>query len=188
MSMRVPGRFWGEAVRHSVYLLNRLPTKALKAQTPYEVWNGKTPHLGHLKVFGSVGHVKNTVPHLKKLDDRSTPMVYFGVEQGSKVHRMYSPQTNKIVVSRDVIFEESRSWQWTANTDFTKGAHFSVETDDHFVTQVGGSGDAAIGSSELPQLSDASGSASVGEAGLEVSGSGEADNGGNLVTVHEPTT
>jgi hypothetical protein len=56
------------------------------------------------------------------------------------------------------------------------------------ITQVGGSGDAAIGSSELPQLSDASGSASVGEAGLEVSGSGEADNGGNLVTVHEPTT
>jgi hypothetical protein len=54
-------------------------------------------------------HVKNTVPHLKKLDDRSTPMVYFGVEQGSKAHRMYNPQTNKIVVSRDVIFEESRS-------------------------------------------------------------------------------
>jgi hypothetical protein len=40
----------------------------------------------------------------------------------------------------------------------------------------------------LPQLSDAGGSASVGEAGLEVSGSGEADNGGNLVTIHEPTT
>ena len=47
-SMRVPGRFWEEAVRHSVYLLNRLPTKALKAKTPYEVWNGRKPHLGHL--------------------------------------------------------------------------------------------------------------------------------------------
>jgi hypothetical protein len=107
-SMRVPGWFWGETVRHLVYLLNRLPTKALGAQTPYG--NGRKPHLGHLKVFGSVGHVKSTVPHLKKLDDRSTPMVYFGVEEGSKAHRMYNPQTNKIVVSRDVVFEESKSW------------------------------------------------------------------------------
>jgi len=108
-SMGVPGRFWGEAVRHSVYLLNRLPTKALGTQTPYEVWNGRKPHLGHLKVFGSVGHVKNTMPHLKKLEDRSTPMVYFGVEEESKAHRMFNPQTNKLVVSRDVIFEESKS-------------------------------------------------------------------------------
>jgi hypothetical protein len=110
-SMRVPGRFWGEAVRHSVYLLNRLPTKILGTRTPYEVWNGRKPHLGHLKVFGSVGHVKKTVPHLKKLDDRSTPMVHFGVEEGSKAHRMYNPQTNRNVVSRDVVFDESRSWK-----------------------------------------------------------------------------
>ena len=28
-SMRIPRRFWAEAVRHAVYLLNRLPTKAM---------------------------------------------------------------------------------------------------------------------------------------------------------------
>lgn len=57
-SKRVLGRFWGEPVRHSVYLLNSLPTKVLGTKTPYEVWNGRKPHLGHLKLFGSVGHVK----------------------------------------------------------------------------------------------------------------------------------
>lgn len=35
-SKRVPGRFWGEAVRHAVYLLNRLPTKALEDCTPFK--------------------------------------------------------------------------------------------------------------------------------------------------------
>lgn len=28
---------WGEAVRHSVYIFNRLPTRALLNKTPYEV-------------------------------------------------------------------------------------------------------------------------------------------------------
>lgn len=35
-SMSVPGKFWGEVVRHAVYLLNRLPTKVLGDVTPYE--------------------------------------------------------------------------------------------------------------------------------------------------------
>ena len=90
-SMNIPGRYWGEAVRHAVYLLNRLPTRAMEERTPYEVWNGRKPHLGHLKVFGCLAHMKVTTPHLKKLDDRSKKVVYFGVEEGSKAHRLYDP-------------------------------------------------------------------------------------------------
>jgi transposase InsO family protein len=82
-SMEIPGRFWAEAVRHSVYLLNRLPTKAMGNRTPYEAWNGRRPQLEHVRVFGCKGHVKIVVPHLKKLEDRSKPMVYFGLEEGS---------------------------------------------------------------------------------------------------------
>ena len=69
--MGVPARFWGEAVRHSVYLLNRLPTKAMGDCTPYEAWNGRKPHLGHLKVFGCTTNVRSVGPHLRKLADRS---------------------------------------------------------------------------------------------------------------------
>jgi transposase InsO family protein len=50
-SMGVPGKFWAEAVRHAVYLLNRLPSKAMGDRTPYEAWNGRRPHLGHLRIF-----------------------------------------------------------------------------------------------------------------------------------------
>jgi predicted metal-dependent hydrolase len=82
-SMEILGRFWAEAVRHSVYLLNRLPTKAMGNRTPYEAWNGRRPQLEHVRVFGCKGHVKIVVPHLKKLEDRSKPMVYFGLEEGS---------------------------------------------------------------------------------------------------------
>jgi hypothetical protein len=68
-SMNVPGKYRGEAVRHVVYLLNRLPTKAMGERTPFEAWNGRKPHLGHLRLFGCMAHVKPTTLHMKKLDD-----------------------------------------------------------------------------------------------------------------------
>ena len=111
-SMHVPAKFWGEAVRHAVYLLNRLPTKALGERTPFEAWMGRKPHLAHLRVFGCVAYVKNTTPHLKKLDDRSSPMVYFGVEEGCKAHRLYDPGRGKLQISRDVLFQENLEWAW----------------------------------------------------------------------------
>ena len=124
-SMSVPGEFWGEAVRQSVHLLNRLPTKALGSRTPLEIWHGKKPHLGHLRVFGCTGHVKVITPNLKKLDERSIPMVYLGVEDGSKAHRLFNPHKGAIHVSRDVIFEENMKWNW--NLDDGRSSGFEVE-------------------------------------------------------------
>ncbi|KAG6532540.1 hypothetical protein ZIOFF_006386 [Zingiber officinale] len=113
----MPARFWGEAVRHAVYLLNRLPTKALGERTPFEAWMGRKPHLSHLRVFGCVAYVKNTTPHLKKLDDRSSPMVYLGVEEGCKAHRLFDPKRGKLQVSRDAIFQENCEWTWNAGAN-----------------------------------------------------------------------
>ena len=113
-SMNVLGRLWGEAVRHSVYLLNRLPTKAMGDKTPFEGWYGRKPNLGYLKVFGCTTHVRIAGSHLKKLDDRSKPMVYLGVDEGCKAHRLLDVTGNKVVVSRDIICEESIPWSWSA--------------------------------------------------------------------------
>lgn len=128
-SMSVPGRFWGEEFRHAVYLLNRLPTKILGDVTPYEAWTGRKPSLGHLKVFGCTTHAKNSAPHLKKLDDRSKAMVYFGAEVGSKAHRLFDPQTNRIVVSRDVVFEESMEWKWRSTLGSGDSVEFTIENE-----------------------------------------------------------
>ncbi|KAG6478780.1 hypothetical protein ZIOFF_062224 [Zingiber officinale] len=134
----MPARFWGEAVRHAVYLLNRLPTKALGERTPFEAWMGRKPHLAHLKVFGCIAYAKNTTPHLKKLDDRSSPMVYLGVEEGYKAHRLFDPRHNKLQVSRDVIFQENSEWTWNAGADKEDLPEFVVvnafNTDEVIVT------------------------------------------------------
>ncbi|KAG6531657.1 hypothetical protein ZIOFF_005473 [Zingiber officinale] len=134
----MPARFWGEAVRHAVYLLNRLPTKALGERTPFEAWMGRKPHLAHLKVFGCIAYAKNTTPHLKKLDERSSPMVYLGVEEGCKAHRLFDPRHNKLQVSRDVIFQENSEWTWNAGADKEDLPEFVVvnafNTDEVIVT------------------------------------------------------
>lgn len=111
--MKMPSEMWGEAVRHSIYVLNRLPTRALSRQTPYEAWTGIKPNVSHIRVFGCLSHMKIPNIHSKKLDDRSMQVVNLGREPGTKAYRVYDPVTKRVYVSRDVVFEESKCWPWS---------------------------------------------------------------------------
>lgn len=106
-AMQVPPKFWAEAISAAVYVLNRSPTKSLLNKTPFEAWHGVKPNVSHLKVFGCTAHVKLIGPGLTKLADRSKKMVFLGYESGTKGYRLLDPEANRIVVSRDVIFEEN---------------------------------------------------------------------------------
>jgi hypothetical protein len=57
--------------------------------------------------------VKNTKPHLKKLDDRNTCMIFVGYEPGSKAYRAYDPRTGCVHVTRDAVFDELAQWSWS---------------------------------------------------------------------------
>ena len=103
---KMSAELWGEAVTTAVFILNRAPTKALKGKTPFEAWHGLKSNMSFLGTFGCVGHVKNTKPHLDKLEDRSTLMVLLGYEESTKAYRLYDPKRGKVVISRDVVFDE----------------------------------------------------------------------------------
>jgi hypothetical protein len=90
-------------------------TKSVVKITPHEAWSGKHPSVSHLRTFGCVAHVKVTRPDVKKLDDRSTPMVLLGYEPGSAAYRVYHPPTGRIHVSRDVVFDEGAAWDWSTD-------------------------------------------------------------------------
>ncbi|KAG7533591.1 Reverse transcriptase RNA-dependent DNA polymerase [Arabidopsis thaliana x Arabidopsis arenosa] len=110
--MNVPNYLWGEAVRHATYLINRVSTRTLQNQTPYEAFWKKKPNIEHLRIFGCIGYAKAEAAHLRKLDDRSRMLVHLGTEPGSKAYRLLDPTRRKIVVNRDVIFDESKGWNW----------------------------------------------------------------------------
>jgi hypothetical protein len=129
----LPSRFWGEVVSTAVYLLNRAPTRAVDGRTPYEAWHGKKPEVSHLRVFGCV---KPTKSHAGKLENRSTAMVFLGYEQGMKGYRVYDPVANRLQISRDVVFDENASWDWSASDTPPSEESFSV---DYSVRMVSGS-------------------------------------------------
>lgn len=111
---RIPKTFWAEAVRLVVYVMNRSPTVAVDKMTLEEAWSGKMSSMDHFRIFECIGHVH--VPDAKrtKLEDKSMKCVLFGVSSESKGYRLYDPTTDKIVVSRDVVFEEESQWDWDA--------------------------------------------------------------------------
>jgi hypothetical protein len=82
--------------------------------TPYEAWYGRKPSVDHLRTSVCMVHVKMVVRHTSKLADQSTPMVMIGYEAGTKAYHAYNPVNRKLVVTRDVIFYEKKSWNWSS--------------------------------------------------------------------------
>lgn len=109
---RIPKTFWPEAVNWAVHVLNRCPTLAVKNKTPEEAWSGLKPSVDHFRVFGCISHVH--VPDNKrvKLNAKSSNCILLGVSEESKAYRLLDPISKKIIISRDVVFEEDQQWSW----------------------------------------------------------------------------
>ncbi|KAF3660762.1 putative transcription factor TCP14-like [Capsicum annuum] len=110
----LPKSFWVEAANTTVFLQNRLPTKALESKAPFEAWNGFKP-LRLMKVFGCICFFH--VPQVKrdKFDKRVVPEIFVSYSASSKAYKVYDPQTGKMIVSRDVHFNEEETWDWKNN-------------------------------------------------------------------------
>nr|GEY88798.1 ribonuclease H-like domain, reverse transcriptase, RNA-dependent DNA polymerase [Tanacetum cinerariifolium] len=135
-AMKLPLTFLAEAVKHAIYILNRVPTRALVDKTSYETLYNRKPNLENLRIFGCTAYAKITIPHLKKLDDRSIPMIYLRVEEGSKSCGLYDLIAKKKHVIRDVKFIETKPWDWDkdredTNTQGTFWTSFVVEGVDN---------------------------------------------------------
>ena len=104
--------FWAKAVYTAVYLLNRLPTKAVQNKTPVEAWSGQKPSAKHLRVFGCVCYAHIPDQKRSKLDDKSEKGIFLGYSTQSKGFRVYNLRTKKLMISCDVEFDENASWNW----------------------------------------------------------------------------
>nr|GEY21750.1 hypothetical protein [Tanacetum cinerariifolium] len=103
----------GVVERKNRTILNMVRSILKNNKTPQEAWNGLKPTVSHLRIFGSIAYVHVPIQRRSTLDDRSEKHVFVGYDKQSKGYKLYNPVTKKEVVSRDVEFDEERSWDWS---------------------------------------------------------------------------
>lgn len=85
------------ALKTHVYLLNRVPSKAVP-KTSFELWTRKKPSLGHLQVWGCQAEVRIYNPHERKLDYCTINGYFIGYPKKSKGYRFYLPNHSLRIV------------------------------------------------------------------------------------------
>ncbi|KAL5582123.1 hypothetical protein UlMin_014565 [Ulmus minor] len=96
----------------AVYLLNRCPTNAVKDKTLVEAWRGRKPSAKHLKVFGCICYTHILQEKRSKLDEKTEKGIFLGYSIQPKGYRVYSLRTKKLIISRDVQFDEDAMYNW----------------------------------------------------------------------------
>lgn len=102
----LPMQYWSDVFFTSVFLINRLPSKALQNVSPHEILFLKTPDYDFLRVFGCLCFPLLMPFKKHKLEFRSAMCVFIGYclnEHG--YHFLYSP--GRLYVSRHVRFREN---------------------------------------------------------------------------------
>ena len=105
----VPKTFWPEVVNWGVHILNRSPTLAVQNTTPKEAWNEHTPAVGHFRIFGSLAYAHVPDQKRSKLEDRRGKYGLLGESEESKACRLYNRDSQKIIISKDVVVDEESS-------------------------------------------------------------------------------
>ena len=105
---RLHNRFWQEAVGTACYLQNRSPHKILGLNTPYTLWYGHKPHIGHVRVFGSIAYSHIPKEKRKKLDSHARKCIFmgYGEASGIKAYKLFDLDARKFFFSRSVTFDE----------------------------------------------------------------------------------
>ena len=75
IQVKLPQRFWVEALSTAVYLHNRSPTKGVTDMTPFEAWTGVKPNVSHLRSFGCTVYAHIPKDERRKLDPKSSMYV-----------------------------------------------------------------------------------------------------------------
>ena len=106
-NLDLPKFLWNDALKTTVYILNRVPTKDVP-KIPFELWKGWKSSLRHMRIWDCPFEVRMYNPHEKKLDPRTLSGFFIGYAKTSKGYRFYHPShSTRIVESRNSKFLEN---------------------------------------------------------------------------------
>jgi histone deacetylase 1/2 len=103
----VPFCYWSDAFTTACFLINRLPTRLLHMKTPLELLLHETPDYTFLKVFGCACWPHTRPYNNHKLEFRSKKCMFLGYSSLHKGYKCLRVPSNRVFISRDVIFDET---------------------------------------------------------------------------------
>jgi hypothetical protein len=113
----LPLFLWVEACYTAVYLQNRSPHKAVRRMTHEEAFSEKKPEVGHLRIFGCITYSYVPFDKRTKLEPMEERGIFVGYSETSKDFCIYLPSLRKIVLRRDVKFEEEEAFRKSRGTN-----------------------------------------------------------------------
>ena len=67
--------------------------------------------MSHLRIFGSICYRHIPAALWRKLDDRGEKLILVGYHP-TCAYKALDPVSGKIVINRDLQFDETQSWNW----------------------------------------------------------------------------
>jgi hypothetical protein len=169
--------FWAEAVKAANHVKNRSASEVCGGITPYEIWYGRKPSIGYMKVFGCTAyvHIPSQV-RTGKFSERARKGIFIGYEENGRGYRIWDPVDKKVLHSRDVKFVENFSGVRDSEMCDLLGEDVGSESDSDVVRFRLGSDvrgdDRSIVRKSRPPCNRTSGFWEVGDDEVEDMGSG----------------
>jgi hypothetical protein len=158
------------------------PHMILGKMTPVEAFTGRRPDVEHIKIFGCLTFSHVPSERRTKLDPTTQQGILVGYSEVSKAYRIYIPPLRRVVVSRDVIFEEDRAFQSSleSRVSVENDAEAPIDVSEGAQPQV--SGTLVSGVTGSPCTASGSQSEHVQSEGVEASGSQSVETSPEAVT------
>jgi hypothetical protein len=103
---RTPRRFWADAISTAYYISNQIFLRSILHLTPFELRFGRKPSVSRFRPFGCKCFVLK-YGNLDKFESRSFDGILLGYTPHDRSYQIYNFETNTVVESCDVIFDET---------------------------------------------------------------------------------
>jgi hypothetical protein len=103
---RTSRHFWADANSTACYISNRIFLRLILHLTPFELCFGRKPSVSYSSPFGCKCFVLK-YGNLDKFESRSFDGILLGYTHHGRSYRVYNLETNIIIESRDVTFDNT---------------------------------------------------------------------------------
>nr|GEY59872.1 hypothetical protein [Tanacetum cinerariifolium] len=146
---KLPVTFWAEVVNTACYVQNRVLVNKSHNETPYELFNGRSPAIGFLKPFGCHVMILNTLDNLGKFEEKGDEGYFIGYSMSSKAFNVFNKRTRRVEENLNVEFLENKAIEkgaspnWLFDIDsLTKSMNYVPVDADTISTNLSGTKDA----------------------------------------------